>query len=152
MARFRYRMQNILDVKKKLETQAKNEYAAANRALLDEQEKLDKMKQHAIWLEDEARRLVQQDSLSIRDIEDNKLSIDLHKEAMAEQRKAIKRAENVLEQKRLAMVELMQDVKTHDILRERAFQEFLQEEKAEESKQIDQLTSYTYGQKTQGGV
>ena len=150
MAKFRYRMQNILDVKQKLERQAKNEYAAANRQLLDEEEKLEQMKQHAIRLEDEGRRLVQADRLSIRDIEDNKLSVSLHKEAMEQQRKAIKKAENVLEEKRLAMVELMQDVKTHDILRERAFQEFLQEEKAEESKQIDQLTSYTYGQKMQG--
>ena len=144
-------MQNILDVKQKLERQAKNEYAAANRQLLDEIEKLEQMKQHAVWLEDEGRRLVQADSLSIRDIEDNKLSIDLHKEAMAEQRKAIKRAEDNLEQKRLAMVDLMQDVKTHDILRERAFQQFLQDEKAEESKQIDELTSYTFGQKMKNG-
>ena len=30
MAKFRYRMQNILDIKFKLEDQAKMEYAAAN--------------------------------------------------------------------------------------------------------------------------
>ena len=151
MARFRYRMQNILTVKEKLETQAKNEYAAANMRLLEEEEKLEKLVQRGIFLEDEGRRLVQADSLSIRDIEDNKLSMELNKEAMAEQKKAIKRAEDFLEQKRLAMVELMQDRKTHEILKERAFQEFLQEEKAEESKQIDQLTSYSYGQKMKEG-
>ncbi len=151
MARFRYRMQNILTVKEKLETQAKNEYAAANMRLMEEEEKLEKLNQRGIFLEDEGRRLVQESSLSIRDIEDNKLSIELNKEAIADQKKAIKRAEEVLEQKRLAMVELMQDRKTHEILKERAFQEFLQEEKAEESKQIDQLTSYTYGQKMKEG-
>ena len=149
MARFRYRMQNILTVKEKLETQAKNEYAAANVALMEEEEKLEQLKRQEVFLEDEARRLVQQESLSIRDIEDNKLSRQLQKEAIVEQKKAIRRAEQVLEEKRLAMVELMQDVKTHEILKERAFQEFLQEEKAEESKQIDQLTSYTYGQRKQ---
>ncbi len=151
MARFRYRMQNILDVKQKLETQAKNEYAAANMALLEEEEKLEKLKDHAAFLEDEGRRLVQLDSLSIRDIEDNKLSRELNKEAIANQRQAIKRAEKVLEEKHLAMVEMMKDVKTHEILRERAFEEFLMEEKAEESKQIDQLTSYTYGQRMKNG-
>ena len=149
MARFRYRMQNILTVKEKLETQAKNEYAAANVALVEEEEKLEQLKQHAEFLEEEARRLVQQESLSIRDIEDNKLSRELQKEAIAEQKKAIKRAEQVVEEKRVAMVALMQDVKTHEILKDRAFQEFLMEEKAEESKQIDELTSYTYGQKKQ---
>ena len=151
MARFRYRMQNILSIKEKLETQAKNEYAAANLRLMEEEEKLEQLKERALWLEDEGRRLVQADSLSIRDIEDNKLSVELNKEAIAEQKKAIRRAEEFLETKRLAMVELMRDRKTHEILKERAFQEFLQEEKAQESKQIDQLTSYSYGQKMQEG-
>ena len=151
MARFRYRMQNILTVKEKLETQAKNEYAAANLRLMEEEEKLEALKERSLMLEDEGRRLVQADSLSIRDIEDNKLSMELNQEAIGEQKKAIKRAEEFLELKRLAMVELMRDRKTHEILKERAFQEFLQEEKAEESKQIDQLTSYTYGQKMQEG-
>ena len=151
MARFRYRMQNILTVKEKLETQAKNEYAAANLRLMEEEEKLEALKERSLMLEDEGRRLVQADSLSIRDIEDNKLSMELNQEAIGEQKKAIKRAEEFLELKRLAMVELMRDRKTHEILKERAFQEFLQEEKAEESKQIDQLTSYTYGQRMQEG-
>ena len=39
MARFRYRMQNILDVKEKLESQAKNEFAIANARLAEEEEK-----------------------------------------------------------------------------------------------------------------
>ena len=151
MARFRYRMQNILTVKEKLETQAKNEYAAANLRLMEEEEKLEALKERSLMLEDEGRRLVQADSLSIRDIEDNKLSMELNQEAIGEQKKAIKRAEEFLELKRLAMVELMRDRKTHEILKQRAFQEFLQEEKAEESKQIDQLTSYTYGQRMQEG-
>lgn len=151
MARFRYRMQNILTVKEKLETQAKNEYAAANLRLMEEEEKLEALKERSLMLEDEGRRLVQADSLSIRDIEDNKLSMELNQEAIGEQKKAIKRAEEFLELKRLAMVELMRERKTHEILKERAFQEFLQEEKAEESKQIDQLTSYTYGQRMQEG-
>ena len=77
MAKFRYRMQNILNIKEKLEMQAKNEFAAANMELLEEQE----------------RR------------------------------------------------------KTQEVLRDKAFEVFQQEEKAEEGKQIDQLTSYTYGQK-----
>ena len=40
MARFLFSMQNILEMKEKLETQAKNEYAQANARLLQEQEKL----------------------------------------------------------------------------------------------------------------
>jgi len=54
-------------------------------------------------------------------------------------------AERKVEQKKKVMVDLMKERKTHEILKERAFEQFLLDEKAEESKQIDQLTSYTYG-------
>ena len=40
MAKFFYKMQNILDIKEKLETQARNDYAVANAALAEEEEKL----------------------------------------------------------------------------------------------------------------
>ena len=36
MARFRYKMQSILDVKEKLENKAKQDFAAANKKLQDE--------------------------------------------------------------------------------------------------------------------
>ena len=40
MAVFRFRMQNILEMKEKLEEQAKNEFAHAQRALAEEEELL----------------------------------------------------------------------------------------------------------------
>ena len=40
MAKFNYRMQGILNIKYKLEEQAKNEFAAANAALAEEEKKL----------------------------------------------------------------------------------------------------------------
>ncbi|MBE5882283.1 MAG: flagellar export protein FliJ [Lachnospiraceae bacterium] len=147
MGRFRYRMQNILNIKEKLESQAKNEFAAANMELLEEQDRLAKMLEHNRELEEESKRLRLRDSLSIRDIKDNRLSVELQKEKMKQQALRIHAAEKKVEQKRKAMVDLMQERKTHELLKEKAFEQFLMDEKAEESKQIDQLTSYTYGQK-----
>ena len=43
MAKFIYRMQNILDIKNKLEIQAKNSYAAARMKLSQEEQKLDNL-------------------------------------------------------------------------------------------------------------
>ena len=40
MARFHYKMQGILDIKEKLETRAKQDFAEANRRLAEEKEKL----------------------------------------------------------------------------------------------------------------
>lgn len=98
-------------------------------------------------LQEEGRKLRQKESLSIRDIADNSLSVSLMKEKMKRQALAIHRAEQKVEEKRKAMTDLMQERKTQEVLRDKAFEVFQQEEKAEEGKQIDQLTSYTYGQK-----
>ena len=37
--------------------------------------------------------------------------------------------------------------KTHETLKEKAFQQFLADEKKQEGKEVDELTSYTYGQR-----
>ena len=147
MGRFRYRMQNILNIKEKLETQAKNDFAAANMELAQEQDELAKMLAHNRQLEEESKQLRLKESLSIKEIKDNTLSIELQKEKMKQQALRIHAAEKKVEQKRKVMVDLMQEKKTHELLKEKAFEQFLLDEKAEESKQIDELTSYTYGQK-----
>ncbi len=147
MGRFRYRMQNILNIKEKLETQAKNDFAAANMELLEEQDALARMLEHNRQLEEESKQLRLKESLSIREIKDNTLSMELQKEKMKQQALRIHAAEKKLEQRRKVMVDLMQEKKTHELLKEKAFEQFLLDEKAEESKQIDELTSYTYGQK-----
>ena len=63
------------------------------------------------------------------------------------QRVEVDKAARRLEKARIRMTEAMQERKTQETLREKAFEEFLQEENRAESKVIDELTSYTYGQK-----
>ena len=52
-----------------------------------------------------------------------------------------------VEKAREHLTQLMQERKMHERLKEKAFEQFLQEEKQRESKEIDELTSYTYGQR-----
>ena len=56
-------------------------------------------------------------------------------------------AERKLEEARERLTEVRMERKTHETLRDKAFEAFLMEEKKQESKEIDQLTSYTYGQR-----
>mgnify|MGYP003222752275 CR=1 FL=1 len=50
----------------------------------------------------------------------------------------------MLEVKRVALNELMKERKTHEKLRDKKFEDFQKEEKDNESKEIDQLVSFTY--------
>ena len=45
----------------------------------------------------------------------------------------------------------MQERKTHEKLSEEAFEDFKKEIGAQESKEVDELTSYTYGMRREAG-
>ena len=64
------------------------------------------------------------------------------------QESEVDKAKNILEQKRVKLQVAMQERKTQEKLYENAFEEFVREENARESKEVDELTSYVYGKRT----
>ena len=146
MARFRYSLQSILDIKLKMETQAKQDFSAAKNALDEEEEKLAALYGRKASYEEAAKELLT-GVLNVREIEDNKNAILMMDQYIAVQQKQVELAQKRLEAARERLTEVMKERKTHETLREKAFEEFLQEENKQESKAVDELTSYTYGQK-----
>ena len=114
MAKFVYRMQNILNIKQKLETQAQMAYSIANQRYLDEQKVLQQYLIRRVGYEKQLKEAVQG-------------NLDLQEVAHAR-----------------ALNEVMQERKVQEKLREKAFEEFKQELAAAETKEIDELVSYTY--------
>lgn len=147
MSRFIYRMQNILEIKEKMEEQAKNEFAAANVRVMEEEELLQTFVDKRVRLEEAGKELLLADRLSILDIDENKKLVAHAREQIRAQTIQVRMAHKILEEKRQHMQAAMQERKTQEILKEKAFDEFLMEEKAAEGKEIDELTSYTHGQK-----
>ncbi len=143
MARFVYRMQNILDIKYKLEAQARSDYAVAAAKLAEEEEKLAALFLRRRRYEQKAKTLLE-DSISIQDLKDNKKAIDTMKSLIREQSLQVHIAQKNLEIEREKLAEIMKDRKTHEKLKEHKFEEFKEELKAEESKEIDQLVSFTH--------
>lgn len=146
MARFRYRMQSILDVKSKLETQAKQEFGAAKAALDEEISRLEGLKERKHAYEEQAQALLAGD-LRLREITENKEAILRMEEFIDDQQQRVRQAENKLEAARRRLQAVMQERKMHEKLKEHAFEAFLSEEKHQEGKEVDELTSYTYGQR-----
>ncbi|MGN0375996.1 MAG: flagellar export protein FliJ [Suilimivivens sp.] len=146
MAKFIYRMQSILDIKEKMEEQARNEFAQARMHLNEEEEKLKTLTDRKEAYEQQGREL-QESSLNVRDILENRDAIERMKEFITVQQKAVTTAQAQLEDARLKLQNAMRESKTQARLREKAFEQFLKEENARESKEIDELVSYTYGRK-----
>lgn len=146
MAKFIYRMQSILDIKQKMEEQAKMEFAAARMRLNEEEEKLQYLIERKGNYEQQGRELLK-DSLHVRSIMENTDAIARMKEFVEQQQLVVRKAEKQLDVARERLKEAMQESKTHEKLKEKAFEAFVREENAKEAKEVDELTSYTYGQK-----
>lgn len=151
MARFRYSMQSILDIKLKMETQAKQEFSAARAALDEEEKRLAELFCRKAAYEAEAKRLLS-GPLNIREIEENKTAILCMEDYIVKQKGQVAVAERKLEKAREQLRVVMMERKTHETLKEKAFEEFLMEEKKQEGKEVDELTSYTYGQRRSEGA
>ena len=146
MAKFIYRMQNILNLKLKLEEQQKREFAAARKRLDEEEDNLHLLFRRKEGYEEEGRRL-REDNLNVQDILDNRNALLQMDDYIAFQRIQVSKAEAKLEEERQKLQEAVQERKIQEKLRENAFEVFVREENARESKEVDELVSYTYGQK-----
>ncbi|MBQ2901940.1 MAG: flagellar export protein FliJ [Agathobacter sp.] len=143
MAKFRYRMQNILDVKMKLESQAKIAYGIANQKYLEEQKKL----QEIILRRASYEKILKESmmgTIDVRQVSHARADVNTMKTLMRRQMIEVHKAEMQMEDARKVLNEVMMERKTHEKLKEKAFEQFKEELKAEESKEIDQLVSYTY--------
>lgn len=146
MAKFFYRMQNILDIKYKLEEQAKQEYMAVRVRLNEAIAELEQLEQRKISYMLQYTELVS-NKLDVLEIEACKNAIILMDGYIFEQQQIVKRIERELDIAAQKMNVAMQERKIHEKLKEKQFEEFLQELNQEEMKEIDQLVSYQYNNK-----
>ena len=146
MAVFRYKMQGILDIKEKLENRAKQDFAEANMRLDAEKKKLDELYARRMYYMQEGVKL-RSELIDVRKIRENKMAVLKMDEYIANQKREVALAAKTVEKARAVLQELMQERKAHEKLKENALEEFMKGEQETESKEIDQLTSYTYGQK-----
>ena len=136
-------MQNILNLKLKLEDQAKIAFAVENRKLKEEQMKLEEIYQKAECYK-EILKGFQNERLNLLEMRRCSEAIEIKKQQAEEQKKEIKKAERNVEIARKKLNDVMVERKTQEKLREKAFEEFVQELNAEEKKITDELTSYKY--------
>lgn len=146
MAIFRYRMQNVLNIKEKLEEQEKQNFALMRTRLTEEEEKLSALKKRRDFIASEGRRM-REDKIDILSIKENAALASFIEEQIKGQTMKVMAAEKNLENARVRMQNAISERKIHEKLKENAFDDFMKEEGMKEAKEIDELTSYVYGQK-----
>lgn len=144
MAKFVYRMQNILELKEKMETQEKMAFSIAMAKLNEEQNKLQELLLRRAEYEQKLKD-ASGGSIDLREITHLKHAIETMKVQIRDQMFAIRKAQKEVDVARMRLDVVMKDRKTHENLRERAFEAFKEEAARQENKEIDELISFTYG-------
>ena len=147
MARFVYRMQSVLNIKQQTENQTKMEFALAQNELNQQLDILDEYVQRKERYLKEAEELRNEDSLKLQDILDNQYATAQMDVMIKQQSMVVKQYEERVEKVRVKLTRNIQERKMQESLRERAFAEFLEEQKQEEAKENDQRSSFTYAQR-----
>ena len=146
MPAFHYKMQNILDIKEKLETQQKQEYAKANALLLEEEANLQRLLLRRGDYEDSLKE-EQKGVLHLTEIEFLRNAILSMDSQINEQIRRIALARDRVEIERAKLDEAIKERKTYEKLREKAFEDFKADILYREGKEVDELIAYSYGTK-----
>lgn len=143
MAKFIYSMQNVLNIKERLETQAKTEYAEMNNRLSIEEDTMRRLVGRLNSYEMQAKKATT-DKLDIAEMIRCNNAIKLLKDQMTQQAVRIRIAEKNVDAAMQKLTEAVQDRKIHEKLKEKAFVQFKSELNAQEMKEIDETVSFNY--------
>lgn len=143
MAKFIFKMENILKVKRKLENQAQSAYALALAKVQEEEEKLQQLSSRKTGYE---KKLAENmlEFLQIQEIKRLEDAVELMKDRILEQKVVLENAKIQAERARVKLQEAMVERKTYEKLKEKAFEAFKLEVNAQEKKEVDELVSYKF--------
>ena len=144
MAKFKYRMQNILELKMKLEEQQKMDLAAARINLNEEEDKLKDLYERKNEYQ-EALRESCKNKLNVHKIRMSTLAYESMDDVISRQKIEVKKAEGKVAVEQDKMGEAMKERKIQEKLRERNFNRFVKEVAYEEAAMVDELVAYKYG-------
>ncbi len=143
MAVFRYSMQNVLDVKLKLEDQAKTAFSQAQMRVNEATDVLNTIIKRRESYEELKRELMTK-RLDVLKLNQCQNAIDSLKYQEQQQARKLAALNAVLDNARRKLNEAIIERKTHEKLKENEFEEFKIELNNQEKKEIDELVSFTH--------
>ncbi len=149
MKKFIYPLQNVLNLKEKIESQEKALFRAAMEALRAEQDKLEHLEQRKSSYEERLRESVSA-RLDLLTVKTNKEAVEIIKDKIKQQLGQVRKAERHLEVARNRLEEAMKERKTLEKLKEDAFEAYKKEYEVEERKEVDELISFRHKSENAG--
>ncbi len=143
MKKFIYSMENLLQMKQKLEDQAKIAYGNARQTLNKEEQKLEELNFKKSSYEENLRQL-RSSRLDLIKIKHGEDALEIMKLYIKQQIIIVNSAMQRLETARARLNNTMVERKIQDKLKENAFDVYRKEYDAQEQKEVDELNSFRF--------
>ena len=147
VAKFVYKMENVLKVKEQIENTRKQEFALAQGKLTAEENKLQELKTRLRIYEQELREATS-NKIDVNQLRRLGESIKVSREQIKAQLVQVEVAKKNLELAQQRLADAVKEIKIQDILKEKAFEEFKLEISAQEMKEIDEVVSFNYNNRS----
>ena len=144
MAKFIYKMQSLLNIKEKLEEQAKTAYGLARMALNEEEAKLAQLIARKEQYVEQKRREMSS-SINVHEMIQLEHAIKSMEYRIAEQILVVKQAEKNVQLAQAKLENAMKERKIQEKLKEHAFEDFLKEMEAADQQEINELVTFRFG-------
>ncbi len=144
MAKFIYKMQSLLNIKEKLEGQAKTAFGLAKAALNEEEAKLAELiarKNRYV----EQKRQEMSSAINVHELTQLEHAIKSMEYRIAEQVLVVKQAEKNVQIAQAKLENAMKERKIQEKLKEHALEEFLKEMEAADQQEINELVTFRFG-------
>ncbi|NMA34211.1 MAG: flagellar export protein FliJ [Clostridiaceae bacterium] len=148
MAKFIFKLQSVLNLRKQKEDSIKNELANATRKLEAEKRKLSELE---TMLEDTVREFNEKTKkTTVHELIEFNEYLSLLNSRIKTQKENVNNAAQYVDKVREELVKAVKERKILEKLRERQFEEFLLEQKKLEQKTNDEIVSYNYNENGSG--
>lgn len=144
MAKFVYKMQSLLNIKEKLEEQAKTAFGLAKAILNEEETKLAEFvakKNNYV----EQKRQEMSASINVHELTQLEHAVKSMEYRIAEQILVVRQAEKNVQLAQAKLDNAMKERKIQEKLREHALEDFLKEVEAAEQQEINELVTFRFG-------
>ena len=141
MAKFSYKLQPILNLKKQMEDSAKNDLGKAIQALEDQKNILEELNKENMRCMTEVSAVVS-GGLTVDRLRNYNAYISFIKRKIINQSEKVNDAQQNVDKHREKLVAIVKERKMLETLKEKQYMEYLKEQQKQELKLVDEIISY----------
>lgn len=143
MAKFIFKMEQLLNIKRQLEASVKNELANAIRSLEYEKQLLKDLESSRIDYKNDIKQSMQE-GIAVQKLKEFNAFMEALDTKIINQKKEVKDAQKVVDNIREKLVSVVKEKKILEKLKEKKYQEYILEQQKKDELELSEIANYKY--------